>query len=367
MDQERRTHLLDIISNAAKAHRVWVEQGDSTMVPEDEIYQRFQEVADQSRVINRHRAEPLEQLILAFAPHWQAFVSAQQINADATMLPSQNLWAAWEQLNGQEIAARTPKLKRIEPIADLKAQKVPDWQICKIYGFEDDAGQPDFLKLQEEVETPGKHTGPGTGWVAPVNRQLAAQIRQMEVETDALNRRRTAKVAAATTPAPESIESLVSGPSPVSASQIARMKRMSVEQVYQYCAEHDLPKPPYDYSSALQAPGAHDPSISPERQQAMDNLGRNTSPQFAPQHPLRDRPDLGQADEVEDDAPELPSGIDLSELPPEEANQIQEAVGYFNQGMDLKSISAAMGGLHGNSVRSLLKKGGVELSPAGAT
>jgi hypothetical protein len=384
MDLERRTHLLNIVSNAAAAHKQWVEHGDSTMVPEDEIYTRFQEIADQAKVIFRPRAEPLEQLFLAFAPYWQAFVSAQQTTADHTMLPSDEFWAAWEALSASGTAARMPKLKRIEPIKELKEQNVPDWQICKIYGFLDENGQPDHQKLAEEVETSGKHTGPNTGWVAPVNRELALKIRQMEIDNDALNRRRAAKVAAAVTPAKESIEQLVAGG--VSATQIAGMKRISVEKVYEYCAEHGLPKPPYDYTQVLQAPAAHDPTGTPERRQAMENLGRDRSPQnVPPAHPLRDRPDLGQqdaaqqgpagdgeSDQVEDEPGEetVPSGVDLSDLPLEESTAIQEAVGYFNQGMDISEIATAMSTdankVHGNKVRAYLSKAGIDLKPARA-
>jgi hypothetical protein len=365
MDTERRMHLLAIVENTRLAYKRWVEEGDSHLTPEDELYQRFQEIADQARVIDRRRAEPLELLFVGLAPHWAGFVSAQQTTADVTMLPAEELWQAWEQLAAFGMKARLPKLKHVEPIAELQKQGVFPRQICLIYGFLDDDGNPDLVKLQEAITEPGKHTG--HGWVAPVNRHIAGQIEQQRVEAESLDRRRASKIAAATTPARESIETLVA--TGCSAVQIAKMKRISTDAVYDYCRQHGLPDPPYDYTGVLQAPGPHDPAITPERQHAMDTLGQDTSPQ----HPLRDRPDLGPAvhagPEADADEAELPPDLAerLAALPEEEANQVQEAVTYFQQGMKPAEVAALMGNIHTNKVRALLMKAGVDPDRAPAT
>lgn len=370
MDQERRVHLLAMVTNTAKAHKEWVEHGDAALLPEDDLYQRFQELADQSRVIFAPRAEDLEKLILAFAPHWSAFVTSQQTTADITMLPGPELWEAWENLHRHTLLQTMPRLKRIESIKQLLEEKVPRRQMCMIYGFTQPDGSPDFEKLEEEIETPGKHTG--QGWVAPVNRELAAKIQQLEIEAESVSRKRQAKIAAAVTPAKESIESLVA--SGVSARQVAQMKRTSVDYVSEYCRQHGLPQPPLDYSPTLLGPGMHDPVVSAERQAAMDRLGVTTSPQQAPHADDMPAPSLtdaqaehyqpptgpaGPAGDEPADVPALPSGIDLDSLPEEEANQIQEAAAYFSQGMDAKQIATAMN-IHPNKSKALLKKAGFE-------
>lgn len=360
MNTERRQHLLAIIANASTAYKTWVETGPATLVPDDELYLRFQEIADQARVIFRGRAEPFEHGFLDFAPHWQAFVAAQQTTADATLLPSPELWEAWEALSSGALQSRLPKLKRIESIKQLVEEKVPRRQICMIYGFADDVGNPDFEKLEAEIAEPGKHTGEGTGWVAPVNRDLAAQVQQMEIEAETIDRKRRAKVSAAVTPAPESIESLVA--SGVSATQIAKLKRINVDAVFQYCDENNLPRPPLDYKGTLLAPALHDPELSAERRQQMDMLGAE-SPQSRALGPVGA---AGEDDEHEGEGVAVPSGIDLNTLPPEEANQITEAVSYFNQGMDVAGIAAAMS-VHGNKVRALLKKAGYNLESTAAS
>lgn len=355
---ERHAHLLAIVANAAGAHRVWVETSDSKLIPEDELYQRFQEISDQARVIYAPQASPLEQLILRFSPHWQAFVSQQQTTSDPTLLPSPDLWQVWEHLESVFFQSKTPKLKRVETLQELLDQKVGREQICKILGFVDDTGAVDLQKLHEEIAQPGRHID--KNWVAPVNRLIASQIKQMEVEAETLSRRRNAKIAAATTPARESIESLVVNG--VSAVQISKLKKISIDAVYDYCREHNLPEPPYDYTGVMQSPGAHDPAISPERQSAMDNLGKDHSPQFAPtRHPMAEDDELPQGDSIEGDDPESPNGVDLSDLPPEEANQVQEASQYYAAGMDVAGIASAMS-LHGNKVRGLLRKAGYDLA-----
>lgn len=351
MDSDRRGHLLRIVERARESYRQWVETGDSHILPEDDLYDRFSEIADQAAVIKLDRAEPLERLFVELAPHWRAFVTAQQTTADTTMLPGPELWACWQNLSAASQEARLPRLKHIETIAELVEQRVPPAQVCKIYGFVDDAGNPDLQKLREEREKPGKHTGPGTGWVAPVNRELQAQIDRMLVEEETLNRRRAAKVEAATTPAPESIESLVAAG--VSVKQIATLKRMTPEQVLDYCRQHQLQPPPYDYTGLMQAPAAHDPEISPERQAALGRLGNEPSPQDV----IVDHPD-----EVLER---------IAELPEEEQNQILEAVTYFRGGSTLADIAGQMLGadgrpLHVNKVRALLTKAGLDPALAGA-
>lgn len=370
MDQERRGYLLAMIIATADEQKNWVDSGDSNLLPEDALYSRFQEIADQARVIYAPRAEALEHAILALTPHWRAFVSSQQISADVTMLPSPEFWEAWEELHNLALQDTLPRLKRIEPIKQLLEEKVSRGQICKIYGFVLPDGSPDLEKLQDEIDNPGRHTSPP--WVAPVNRDLAAKIEALRIDAEQVSRKREAKIRAATTPAPESIEHLIastSGGAPITARQIARMKKMTVDQVLAYCEAHNLPKPPVDYNSANLGPGMHDPAISAERRAAMDNLGQDRSPQSQLDLATPGGPVGGlqgpQGDPNADDGTEaenavLPSGIDLDTLEPEEANQLQEAANYFSQGFDIKQISDSMG-LHGNKVRALLDKAGFDL------
>lgn len=268
---ERRGFLLAIIGNAAKAHRAWAEGGDTHLLPEDNLYQRFEEISGQARFVNAAHASDLERLILSFGGQWRAFVSAQQQNMDVGMLPGEPLWAAWEDLEGARIAAVTPELKDIEPISELVAQKVSPNQICKIYGFFGaDGVTPNLRQLREEINSPGKHTG--GDWVAPVNRHIVEQIKLSEIDRDTIRRRRAAKVAAANTPAVESIEMLVADN--VSVEQIAKMKKITPREVLEYCHVNNLQAPSMNYDGQLKGPKPYDPDKSDARQRiesAMDH------------------------------------------------------------------------------------------------
>ncbi len=337
---ERRGFLLAIVENATKAHRAWAEGGDTHLLPEDNLYQRFDEISGQSRFVNRVHASDLERLILDFGGHWRAFVSAQQQNMDVGMLPGENLWAAWEALDGERFTSTAPELKDIEPIEQLVTQKVSDRQICLIYGFLRPDGSPDFRVLREEKTSPGKHTG--AGWVAPVNKGIVEQIKMAEIDREAVRRRRNAKVSAANTPAPESIELLVADG--VSCEQIAKMKKTSTDAVLQYCQEHNLPTPAMNYDATLKGPKPYDRDKSEERQRIENNMAQQGP--YTGGGPVGD----GAAIEVPDD---------VENLPVEEQAQIMEAVDYAGQGMTPAQIAQHMR-IKADAVRELLRKGGYE-------
>ena len=342
---ERRNFLIAIVDNASKTHRAWAEGGDTHLLPEDELYQRFNEIAEQGRFINAQRASDLERMFLNFGAQWRSFVASQQQNMDVGMLPGERFWEAWEALEAERAAAKTPQLKEIEPIETLVAQKVSERQICMIYGFMLGDGSPDFRKLREEIKEPGKHTGPETEWVAPVNEHIVRQIKLDKLDRDAIRRRRDAKVSAANTPAPESIEMLVADN--VSGEQIARMKKITTDEVYAYCKANNLPAPPLNYEASLQAPKAFDRDKGESLQRVQQTMGNQpTGP-------------IGDDDDAVIDPPEVAEGVDLETLPIDEQNKIGEARDYAAQGMKPRDIAKHMN-LKTEAVRELLRKGGLE-------
>ncbi len=337
---ERRGFLLAMVENATKAHKAWAEGGDTHLLPEDNLFQRFEEISGQSRFINRVHASDLERLILEFGGHWRAFVSAQQQNMDVGMLPGENLWAAWEALDGERFTSTAPELKYIEPLAELVSQKVSPKQICLIYGFLRPDGSPDIRLMREEQEKPGRHTGADTGWVAPVNKAIVEKLKMAEIDREAIRRRRNMKVAAANTPAPETIEMLVADG--VSCEQIAKMKKTSTDAVLQYCNDNNLPTPQMNYDATLKGPKPYDRDKSEERQRIEANM--------ATQGPYTGPVGDGEAIEVNEGAEDLPIA---------EQMQITEAAGYAEQGMTPPQIAQHMR-IKADAVRELLRKGGYE-------
>lgn len=155
---------------------------------------------------------------------------------------SSDVWSKYQQM----LDAKVPKpFKHPEPIGALQALKPPTApsQIAKIYGWYLPNGQPDTEKVQEEITTPGKHYNP-TKWVHPGYVKEKAAV-------DALWAQRTQKPAngkpqtngqaspQAPREAPESLDELITHG--INAAQIAKMKRLTVEQVRERAVELGIP------------------------------------------------------------------------------------------------------------------------------
>jgi hypothetical protein len=118
---------------------------------------------------------------------WNEYVDGKM---DRQQRPVGSFWAAFRgMLTARQIASVSAP-KRIEPVAELVAQKVSYHQIAfHIYGhngkgpFVSAAGQPDVAKILQEAQTPGSVIPPD--WVHPAD----AERRRQEVA--ALHRRLT--------------------------------------------------------------------------------------------------------------------------------------------------------------------------------
>lgn len=151
-----------------------------------------------------------------------------------------NLWNAYHAVKS---ALKPPVYPRPEPIAALaNLQKVNHLQIAKIYGWYDEAGRPDVVKVEEEIQTPGTHYDPKT-WVHPSRRRHEAQVAELWKERIAklgpAKPRREALARPERQPAPESLEDLILAG--VNSVQIAKMKKITVEEVRQRAGELGVP------------------------------------------------------------------------------------------------------------------------------
>lgn len=138
-------------------------------------------------------------------------------------------------------ATKPPVYRKPEPIQALVAQHVPYAQIAKIYGWRDAAGAPDLHKVQEEITAPGTHYKPAE-WVHPAQRRHEAEIAERwSVRTERLGagRRDNSAARPERREAPESVEQLIR--QGVSSRQIAKMKRISEEDVRAMAAEMGVP------------------------------------------------------------------------------------------------------------------------------
>ena len=150
-----------------------------------------------------------------------------------------DVWAAYQRM----LDAKMPRVfKHPEPIGALQALKPPTspQQIAKIYGWYLPNGQPDTDKVQEEITSPGKHYNP-TQWTHPgyVREKAAADARWEQRAKKPTANRPQREDARGPREAPESIDELITHG--INAKQIAKMKRVTEEQVRDRAAALGIP------------------------------------------------------------------------------------------------------------------------------
>lgn len=116
-----------------------------------------------------------------------------------------------------------------QPVNDLRLAGVSDHQIAAIYGWTDEAGNADFLKVSEEAAKPGTHYNPKT-WEHPGKR---GRYKLAEESMDGREKRSfeytdEEEQLSFQVTMPPSIEELLNLDAPP--EQIARLHNMSVDQ-----------------------------------------------------------------------------------------------------------------------------------------
>lgn len=147
--------------------------------------------------------------------------------------PGEGFWAAFEGvLSVMQAPAR--RLATLESIEDLTAQKVPDTQICKIYGFIDQWDRPRMDLLAKERAKPGSVTlSPdgvdGKPWRDPREKDLEADFGTALADLLSQRGEYLPPVPPESPACPETIEQLFAQKVPE--QQAARMLKLTVDQV----------------------------------------------------------------------------------------------------------------------------------------
>lgn len=313
---EWRAGLLREIEKVQQVHKRWCEGGTSTIAPGDDLYTAFEVLAGEMQWVDQRAATDVELLLVAWGRQWVNHKQGQFRSGSVEQMPTADHWKAWEALEDYAVAQKQRPVPPVESIKDLYDQKVPERQICGIYGFLLPNGSPDFAKIRQERDAPGTHVKPG--FLTPTQLQIMARQSQLVSDIRGDRLKRNAKLRAATLEAPESIEELVRGG--VSLDQICKMKRVSAAAVKAECESLGVPVPAEDYSGTLLQPGAYDRAKSPEFERAQDAF-LNAAP---------------GADAATD---EMPSGLSLEEEVGE-ANLEEQVIVYAQGGMDARAIAA---------------------------
>lgn len=149
------------------------------------------------------------------------------------LMPRDSFWKATEGIfNLRKQQRQAFKPKRLESMQELNEQKVPLWQIAKIYKLLDENGEPDQDAVRRELATPGSVIGPD--WVHPDEQDRRRQLERQAERRSAITSTTRQRVKAAKPVCPESCEELFR--QGVSAAQVAKMLGREEEEIQ---AEYD--------------------------------------------------------------------------------------------------------------------------------
>lgn len=171
------------------------------------------------------KAQPIVLALDAFSDAVDAWAELCELSPeDADPRGSREIWSTWGDVI-RSLVETAPK--RLESIAQLDIEKVPERQIALIYGWVHADGAPNIQKVREERANPGKHYD-ADKWVHPEDARIAKET------ADAWAKRRSrlsdrAAVVAGPPVAYETLEDLIEQRVP--SKQIADMKRIPVETV----------------------------------------------------------------------------------------------------------------------------------------
>lgn len=312
---ERRDLLLGLVGAAIDQHDRWVKKPELTYITAgvDESMTDLMDGFSEGTIPGDCRQ--LAELVDAFGRRWREWQDeVDRQGGRATVPPSEECWKSWEAVVDCYQGVVEPPRPRLESIATLRSQKVPDRQICEIYGWIDGRGQAESWKIEEELAEPGKHT---KDHVDPITRRRLEAAEKERALTERVKALRKTKLARMTAECPESLSDLIR--QGVSLQQIAAMLRITEDQVLARCDDEGLPRPPHG-PSLNAIPGSHDPELP-------EPMAR----QFEAQEAERERQ---QAEATpEDETVEAEAG---------QATLDQQIVEQFLQGLDATEIASEL-------------------------
>ena len=273
-ERERATHLLAVVDNVLTKRREWIES-DSPYVTEDveTAVDELVEVFSGGMVPGNCRA--IEEQVGQLGRFWRVWKDEVAATGLTTILPSNDFWKAIERVAELREAAKPRPKRRLETIQDLAVvQKVPAYQICDIYGWMDENGQPESWKIAEELATPGKHTGPESGWVDPGEKKRLEAEQKRAAIVARLAAKQAAKIERANRKAPESLEDLVGQGVPI--YQIADILKTTEAAVLAECDRLGIGRPA-ELASVHASRAPQEPGIAAEVEAAYDATVANAA------------------------------------------------------------------------------------------
>lgn len=263
-EDERRRELLEAVDRLTEAHQGWISS-DAAYITDifeatvDDVLNVF-EIG-----LVPHDCRELARLAAALAAEWDRWQAQVAGTGMVGVLPQNAFWAALEAVEDASREARPQSVRPLESVAELDRQKVPHWQIARIYGWLDARGNPDTRKVEAELAKPGTHVA--ADFVPPHQRRREEEAARKESALRRLRESGRRKVEILKEPCPEPLEELVA--QGVSLEQIARMTKRTTTWVLTECRRRGLPDPKsLDRPHAMRAP--QERPLSAEAEKVLD-------------------------------------------------------------------------------------------------
>jgi hypothetical protein len=139
------------------------------------------------------------------------------------------------------LASRRRPRTQLESVAALREQKVPDAQICQIYGWGSWESGWDYRKVDEELKQPGCHSYADPKWMAPHDRRRAEEDREEAQRWKNLFEQLDRKVRSWTRQPKETLKELLE--QKVHLEQLCVLFRCDEEEILRRCKAESLPAP----------------------------------------------------------------------------------------------------------------------------
>lgn len=195
--------------------------------------------ADEGREVEDSLAKQAIMALDSFALEYARWVRAVGNQADS---PRGNgrLWSAWSRVRAAFEPIHNEKPRSLKYL--VEAAGAPRSQICRMYGWVDEHGEPQMEKIDEEMAKPGTHYDEKK-WKSP-----AYVARLAQIDRDFADRQGSRKMlwpdmndpdgeaAKKSTVAPPTVEEMLAAGAP--ASQIARVHGMAIEKAEELVKDH---------------------------------------------------------------------------------------------------------------------------------
>lgn len=247
----RKEQILLAVDNLIRVHDDWEDDDRAPIVPTEAFEQALEDCV--GIVCNGDiptECRDVNTAVSRLAVEWEDYRNLAKVNPNGT--PYDSLWSAYRAIVHARIGAIATVPRTLESVAQLREQKVPDFQIAKMYGtrdtspglhsppwsgpFFDDNSRIRHDLIDKEHKKPGSVLG--KDWVHP---DEISRVEKEKLELDTrLKRLEAQQEQRDDTPYedPATIEEMLhEGAFP---AQIAKTKKVSVQRVLEVADEIGL-------------------------------------------------------------------------------------------------------------------------------